>query len=64
MEASGARIAIDDTCSGFASLRHILRFEPDIIKLDRDLCQGINADPLASPSPAASPHLPLASARR
>ncbi|HXA43212.1 MAG TPA: EAL domain-containing protein [Candidatus Solibacter sp.] len=42
---AGGRIAIDDTGSGFASLRHILRLEPDIIKLDRDLCQGINADP-------------------
>jgi len=42
---AGARIAIDDTGSGFASLRHILRLEPDMIKLDRDLCQGINADP-------------------
>ena len=45
MRIAGCRIAIDDTGSGFASLRHILRLEPDIIKLDRDLCQGINADP-------------------
>jgi EAL domain-containing protein (putative c-di-GMP-specific phosphodiesterase class I)/CheY-like chemotaxis protein len=45
LRQSGVRIAIDDTGSGFASLRHILRLEPDIIKLDRDLCQGINADP-------------------
>jgi EAL domain-containing protein (putative c-di-GMP-specific phosphodiesterase class I)/ActR/RegA family two-component response regulator len=45
LRKSGARIAIDDTGSGFASLRHILRLEPDFIKLDRDLCQGINADP-------------------
>ena len=45
LRKKGARIAIDDTGSGFASLRHILRLAPDIIKLDRDLCQGINADP-------------------
>jgi EAL domain-containing protein (putative c-di-GMP-specific phosphodiesterase class I) len=45
LRQSGARIAIDDTGSGFASLRHILRLEPDIIKLDRDLCQQINTDP-------------------
>ena len=45
LRSAGARIAIDDTGSGFASLRHILRLEPDIIKLDRDLCQGISADP-------------------
>jgi EAL domain-containing protein (putative c-di-GMP-specific phosphodiesterase class I)/CheY-like chemotaxis protein len=45
LRQSGARIAIDDTGSGFASLRHILRLEPDFIKLDRDLCQKINTDP-------------------
>ncbi len=45
LRKAGARIAIDDTGSGFASLRHILRLEPDMIKLDKDLCQGINADP-------------------
>ena len=45
LRQSGARIAIDDTGSGFASLRHILRLEPDIIKLDRELCQKISTDP-------------------
>lgn len=45
LRANGVRVAIDDAGAGFASLRHILRLDPDIIKLDRDLCRGINADP-------------------
>ena len=38
---AGARIAIDDAGAGYASLRHILRLEPEIIKLDRELTEGI-----------------------
>jgi EAL domain-containing protein (putative c-di-GMP-specific phosphodiesterase class I)/AmiR/NasT family two-component response regulator len=41
----GVRLAVDDTGSGYASLRHILRLSPDIIKLDRDLIFGVDADP-------------------
>ena len=37
----GARIAIDDAGAGFASLRHILLINPDIIKLDNSLISGI-----------------------
>jgi EAL domain-containing protein (putative c-di-GMP-specific phosphodiesterase class I) len=40
----GLRLAIDDTGAGFASLRHILRLEPDIIKLDRSITERIDAD--------------------
>ena len=40
----GARIAIDDAGAGFASLRHILRLEPEFIKLDRTLIDGIESD--------------------
>ena len=40
----GVRIAIDDAGAGFASLRHILRLEPEFIKLDRTLIDGIEAD--------------------
>lgn len=42
---AGARVAIDDAGAGFASLRHILRLEPEIIKLDRELTSGIEDDP-------------------
>lgn len=44
LRAHGVRLAIDDTGAGFASLRHILRLSPDIIKLDRTLVSGIEAD--------------------
>jgi EAL domain-containing protein (putative c-di-GMP-specific phosphodiesterase class I) len=40
----GARIAIDDVGAGFASLRHILRLAPDIVKLDLSLTHGIEDD--------------------
>lgn len=40
----GLRIAVDDAGSGFASMRHILRIRPDIIKLDRTLISGIDDD--------------------
>jgi EAL domain-containing protein (putative c-di-GMP-specific phosphodiesterase class I) len=41
----GAWIAIDDVGAGFASLSHILRLAPDIVKLDLSLTRGIAADP-------------------
>jgi EAL domain-containing protein (putative c-di-GMP-specific phosphodiesterase class I)/CheY-like chemotaxis protein len=40
----GVRLAIDDTCSGFASLRHVLHLRPDTIKLDFTLTRGIESD--------------------
>lgn len=40
----GVRIAIDDAGAGFASLRHTLRLEPDLIKLDISLTRDIDAD--------------------
>jgi EAL domain-containing protein (putative c-di-GMP-specific phosphodiesterase class I) len=38
----GVRLAIDDAGAGFASLRHVLRLEPDLIKLDASLTHGID----------------------
>ena len=38
-------VAVDDAGSGFASLRHILELEPDIIKLDIALVRDIDTDP-------------------
>jgi EAL domain-containing protein (putative c-di-GMP-specific phosphodiesterase class I)/AmiR/NasT family two-component response regulator len=40
----GGRLAVDDAGAGFASLRHILRLGPDIIKLDVTLTRGIDVD--------------------
>ncbi|RNL59171.1 EAL domain-containing protein [Arthrobacter oryzae] len=44
LRAEGLRIAVDDAGSGFASMRHVLRIRPDIIKLDRSLIAGIDDD--------------------
>jgi EAL domain-containing protein (putative c-di-GMP-specific phosphodiesterase class I) len=40
----GAQIAIDDAGAGFASLRHVLNLQPDIIKLDGSWAAEIEAD--------------------
>ncbi|HZH43334.1 MAG TPA: EAL domain-containing protein [Lysobacter sp.] len=44
MRARGIGLAVDDTGAGYASLRHILRLEPDVIKLDLTLVRGIDRD--------------------
>lgn len=41
--ARGMRLAIDDAGAGYASLSHIVRLAPDIIKIDRSLIAGISA---------------------
>ncbi len=38
------RLAVDDAGAGFASLRHILRLDPDLIKVDMALTQDIAGD--------------------
>ncbi len=43
---SGVRLAVDDAGAGFASLRHVLELQPDIVKLDRRLIHGIDTDPV------------------
>jgi EAL domain-containing protein (putative c-di-GMP-specific phosphodiesterase class I)/CheY-like chemotaxis protein len=40
----GIRVAVDDAGAGYASLRHILRIKPDLIKLDVSLIAGIDHD--------------------
>jgi EAL domain-containing protein (putative c-di-GMP-specific phosphodiesterase class I) len=47
LRARGVRLAIDDAGAGFASLRHILRLAPDVIKTDITLTRGIATDPAA-----------------
>ncbi|MCU1672378.1 MAG: Diguanylate phosphodiesterase [Frankiales bacterium] len=44
LRGAGARIAVDDTGAGFASLRHVLMLQPDLIKLDTSLTRGIEHD--------------------
>jgi diguanylate cyclase (GGDEF)-like protein/PAS domain S-box-containing protein len=40
----GARIAVDDAGAGYAGLRHLTDFSPDMIKIDQDLIQGAHRD--------------------
>jgi EAL domain-containing protein (putative c-di-GMP-specific phosphodiesterase class I) len=45
LRARGARLAIDDAGAGYASMRHILNLECDVIKLDMSLTRDIDTDP-------------------
>ncbi len=42
----GVQIAVDDVIAGFASLRHIARLRPDIIKLDVSVSHNLHHDPI------------------
>jgi EAL domain-containing protein (putative c-di-GMP-specific phosphodiesterase class I)/AmiR/NasT family two-component response regulator len=44
LRAGGLRVAVDDAGAGFASLRHVLRLGPDMIKVDRSLIAEIERD--------------------
>ena len=46
LRSRGIRFAVDDAGAGFASLQHILKLQPDLIKLDITLTRGIDADPV------------------
>lgn len=41
----GAKLAVDDAGAGFASLRHILELDAELIKLDGSLTRSLEADP-------------------
>lgn len=44
LRREGLRVAVDDAGAGFASLRHILRVNPEIIKLDVSIIHHIDRD--------------------
>ncbi len=44
MRARGARIAVDDAGAGYAGLNQVMRVQPDVIKLDRSLIEGVHTD--------------------
>ena len=44
LRTQGVRLAIDDAGAGFASLRHILKLDPDVIKLDMSLTHNIDTE--------------------
>jgi EAL domain-containing protein (putative c-di-GMP-specific phosphodiesterase class I) len=41
----GVRFAVDDAGAGYSGLNHMVRVAPDVIKLDRFLTAGVDADP-------------------
>lgn len=45
VRALGAQLAVDDAGAGFASLRHVLELDADIIKLDGSLTRSLEDDP-------------------
>jgi diguanylate cyclase (GGDEF)-like protein/PAS domain S-box-containing protein len=49
LRARGARLAVDDTGAGYAGLTHVMRLQPDVIKLDRALTTGVDLDPAKAP---------------
>jgi EAL domain-containing protein (putative c-di-GMP-specific phosphodiesterase class I) len=53
LRSNGVKLAVDDAGAGYASLRHILALQPDIIKLDISLTRNIQDD-LARHSLAAA----------
>ncbi|WP_328294272.1 EAL domain-containing protein [Kineococcus sp. NBC_00420] len=44
LRRDGVRIAVDDAGAGFASMRHVLALDPEFVKLDMSLVQGIDRD--------------------
>lgn len=44
LRAEGLRVAVDDAGAGFASLRHIVRLCPDLVKVDLTLIRNIDGD--------------------
>src|SRR3954452_17232820 len=41
----GARLAVDDIGAGYAGLKQVMRLQPDVLKLDRSLVDGVASDP-------------------
>jgi diguanylate cyclase (GGDEF)-like protein len=44
--ARGLRVAVDDVGAGYASMTHVVRMHPDVVKIDMSLVRGIDADPV------------------
>ncbi|GAB7192984.1 hypothetical protein NUM3379_36930 [Kineococcus sp. NUM-3379] len=44
LRTAGITLAVDDAGAGYASLRHILRLHPDVIKADLEIVRGVDTD--------------------
>lgn len=42
---AGVVVSVDDAGSGYASMRHVLRLRPDVVKLDASIVSGLADDP-------------------
>lgn len=49
----GVRLAVDDTGTGFASLRHVIRLAPEVLKLDMGLVRRVRDDLIGEPMAGA-----------
>lgn len=56
MRARGIRVAVDDAGAGYAGLQRLVRLEPEIVKLDRELTVGIDTDPARRAMAASMVH--------
>jgi EAL domain-containing protein (putative c-di-GMP-specific phosphodiesterase class I) len=45
LRGRGARIAVDDVGEGYAGLQRVMSVSPDLLKLDRSLVTGVEAEP-------------------
>lgn len=45
LRGRGARIAVDDVGEGYAGLQRVMALSPDLLKLDRSLVTGVEAEP-------------------
>lgn len=46
LRRAGGRIAVDDSGTGYAGLKHLMGVPPDIVKVDRKLINGLDTDPV------------------
>ena len=45
LRSRGAQIAVDDVGEGYAGLQRVMSISPDVLKLDRSLVTGVEAEP-------------------
>jgi EAL domain-containing protein (putative c-di-GMP-specific phosphodiesterase class I) len=45
LRAAGVPVSVDDAGAGYASLQHVLRLRPDVVKLDAAIVSGVHLDP-------------------
>lgn len=46
LRAEGYRVAVDDLGTGHAGVTHLLQFQPDVLKIDLSVVQGVRRDPI------------------